>query len=236
MLIFEEHFQDNRHQWTVKNTAEYAVNLEENYYTFEHKREGDRSWLSWQSTDFFYDQPEFRIHVVLEKVAGASNHGYGFVWGLADAKNFFEFVISQNGYYRIAQYENNCFNNFVTWKYHQAIRQGNTVNILEIRRNKESVEFYVNSVLVETLSAEKVIPQVNHSFGFIIYDHLTIKVHSLLVSIPHNDKTPTASGDRSRSATEASFYEHEPPATDTLESIFADLNSLIGHDRTNGRG
>ena len=232
MLIFEEHFQDNRHQWTVKNAEEYAVNLEENYYKFEHKREGDRSWLSWQSADFFYDQPEFRIHVVLEKVAGGSNHGYGFVWGLADAKNFFEFVISQNGYYRIAQYEKNCFNNFVAWQYNQAIRQGNAVNILEIRRNEAAVEFYVNSVLVETRSVEEVIPQVNRSFGFIIYDHLTIKVHSLLVSIPHNEKTSTDSGDRSGSATEASFYQHQPPTTDTLESIFADLNSLIGHERT----
>lgn len=232
MLIFEEHFQDNRHQWTVKNAEEYALNLEKNYYTFEHKREGDRSWLSWQSADFFYDRPEFRIHLVLEKVAGSSNHGYGFVWGLGDAQNFFEFVISQSGYYRIAQYEKNCFNNFVAWKYDQTIRQDNAVNILEIRREREAVEFYINSVLVETLSAAEVIPEVNRSFGFIIYDNLTIKVHSLLVSIPHDHKTSTASGDRSGSSTEASFYEHEPPINDTLENIFADLNSLIGHERT----
>ena len=232
MLIFEEHFQDNRHKWTVKDAEEYAVNLEENYYTFEHKREGNRSWLSWQSADFFYDEPEFRIHVVLEKVEGASNHGYGFVWGLADAKNFFEFVISQNGHYRIARYKENCFKNCVAWKYSKAIRQGNTVNILEIKRDEDLVEFYINSVLVETLSEDKVIPQSHRSFGFIIYDNLTIKVHSLLVSLPHQEKNQAASGDRSGSATEASFYEHQPPEADTLEKIFADLQALVGHDRT----
>jgi hypothetical protein len=103
MLIFEEHFQDNRHNWFTTDSDECTIALEANYYAFEHKRSGD-SWLTSKSADFFYDKKEFRIYVVLEKVTGLSHQGYGLVWGLLDTSNFFEFVICDTGCYRISQY------------------------------------------------------------------------------------------------------------------------------------
>ncbi|PSO71652.1 MAG: hypothetical protein BRC40_11440 [Cyanobacteria bacterium QH_8_48_120] len=88
MLIFEEHFQDNRHKWYVHDSAECTAQLGSNHYFFEHKRSGNISWLAGNSADFryFYDKTAFRIYVVLEKVSGTLNHGYDIIWGLSDQR------------------------------------------------------------------------------------------------------------------------------------------------------
>lgn len=230
MLIFEEHFQDNRHNWFTRDSDECTLAVEANYYTFEHKRSGNSSWLAWQSADFFYDKKEFRIYVVLEKVTGVSNQGYGFVWGLLNTSNFFEFVICDTGYYRISQYKNGDFKKFVAWKRCLEIRHPDAINILEIRRNGDIVEFYINSLLVETLPADTLMQVLGRNFGLVVYSKIKIKVHSLIVSA--STETGSKQSNRSDVATKASFLEHEPPADDTLENVLADLNALVGLERT----
>jgi AAA+ superfamily predicted ATPase len=231
MLIFEEHFQDNRHNWSTRDSDECTLYLEPNHYVFEHKRSGNFWWLTWKSADFFYDKKEFRIYVVLEKVTGVSNHGYGFAWGLSDSNNFFEFVISDTGYYRISQYKNGEFKEFVSWKRCYGIRHPNAVNILEIRRNGDIVEFYINSLLVEKLPAETIMQVPDRNFGFVVYNQIKIKVHSLIVSAPSTEIGSDRSN-RSDVATKAAFFEHEPPTDDTLEKVVTDLKALVGLDRT----
>ncbi|QYO64643.1 hypothetical protein [Leptolyngbya sp. 7M] len=178
MLIFEEYFQDNQHNWSSRSSDECKLGVETNHYVFEHKRSGNSWWVAWNSADFFYNKPDFRIHVVLEKVTGA-NHGFGFVWGLVDTHNFFKFVIADNGHYRIAKCENGIFKDLVVWKRSHTIQYPNAINILELRRNQDSVEFYINSTRVETLEAELVTRVDDRKFGFIVFDKIKIKVHSL---------------------------------------------------------
>lgn len=228
MLIFEEYFQDNQHNWSSRKSDECSLGPESNHYVFEHKRAGNSWWVAWNSADFFYDKTNFRIHVVFEKVTGA-NHGFGFVWGLVDTRNFFKFVISDNGHYRIAKCEDGVFNDLVAWKHSSTIRYPNAINVLEIHRNKDTVEFYINSTQVETLPAERVTRVDDRKFGFIVFDKIKIKVHSLLISAADSNSNRSNQSD---SATKASFFEHEPPDHDTLDAIFADIKSLIGHDRT----
>jgi len=233
MLIFEEHFQDNRHRWLTKDCDECCLGIEANQYIFEHKRAGNCSWLTWQSSDFFHDKKEFHVHVVLEKISGESNHGYGFVWGLSDTHNFFEFVISDTGYYRIAKYDNSNFKDIVAWKRCFGIRQLNTVNVLEIRRQESTIEFYINSGLQEKLPANTLTQVKDGKFGFVIYDKMKIKVHSLIISAENVETNfYKSNSSRNDAATQASFFKHEPPADDTLDKVFADLNVLIGLDRT----
>ncbi|XPM53162.2 MAG: AAA family ATPase [Leptolyngbya sp. IPPAS B-1204] len=231
MLIFEEYFQDNQHNWSSRSSDECKLGVETNHYVFEHKRTGNSWWVAWNSADFFYDKPDFRIHVVLEKVSGAS-HGFGFVWGLVDTLNFFKFVIADNGHYRIAKCENGIFKDLVVWKRSHTIQYPNAINILEIRRNRDGVEFYINSTRVETLEAELVTRVNDRKFGFIVFDKIKIKVHSLLISVADNSTNSTSRISQSDSATKASFAEHEPPDNDTLEAIFADIRALIGHGQT----
>jgi SpoVK/Ycf46/Vps4 family AAA+-type ATPase len=233
MIIFEEHFQDNRHKWSTKDTEDCALCLDENHYIFEHKRSGNGWWLAWQASDDFYDQSEFHIHIVLQHLNSSTNHGFGFAWGLADANNFFEFVISKNGYYRISRVESGELNAFVDWKSCAAINVPDGLNVLEIRRNGSSVDFMINSTLVETLPAADLTKAFDRKFGFVVYDKLKIKIHSLVITAGGAETISFKSNHNNsseRSATQASFAEHEPPEDDSLEDVWEDLRSLVGLD------
>ncbi|MBF2065004.1 MAG: AAA family ATPase [Calothrix sp. C42_A2020_038] len=235
MLIFEEHFQNNCRNWVTRDAVDCSLGIKASHYSFDHKRTGeDTYWLSWNSTEFFYELSNFQIHIVLEKVAGVDGYGYGFAWGLLDSSNFFEFIISGNGMYRIAQCKNGKFDYYTNWKRCTSIQHGNTVNLLEIRRAEDFVEFYINSMLVEKLSTEQVMDVLGKSFGFVIHDRINIKVHSLIITALESEEEVNIEKNSkdSKPDTKAAFVEHKAPNDDTLEKIIADLNSLIGHERT----
>ncbi|MBD3886953.1 AAA family ATPase [Phormidium tenue FACHB-886] len=229
MLILEEHFQDNRHKWYVHDSVECTTHLGINHYFFEHRRSGNSSWLVWNSTNFsnFYAESNFRIHIALEKVGGVLNQGYGFVWQLSDTRNFFEFIISDSQFYQIVKHQNGNQTNCTPWRPCPAIRRPNTLNILEICRDGAILEFYINSTLVEKLLVDSSLR--GKQFGFVIYDKIKIKVHSLIISTASTETPPRQSNSSSNAAMRATFLEHEPPAEDSLEKIFADLNALVGH-------
>ncbi len=235
MLIFEEHFQENCRKWVTRDDVDCCLALRDNYYLFDHKRAGDTYWLTWNSTDFFYDRKEFQIHLVLERSGGVDGFGYGFAWGLLDTSNFFEFIISGNGLYRITQYKDGISTHFTNWKKCEYIQMGNGVNLLEIRRIENFVYFYINSTLVETLLAETVMDVLGKSFGFVIHDNIQMKVHSLIISTPDIEKSVQDINKDAKDLkpeTKATFVEHQPPDDDTLEKIIGDLKSLIGHEKT----
>jgi SpoVK/Ycf46/Vps4 family AAA+-type ATPase len=235
MLIFEEYFQENCRKWVTRDDGDCSLALKDNCYLFDHKRAGDTYWLTWNSTDFFYDRQEFHINLVLEKSAGIDSFGYGFAWGLLDTSNFWEFIISGNGLYRITQYKDGVSTHFSNWKKCEQIQIGNSVNLLEIRRNGNFVSFYINSTLVETLPSENVMNVLGKSFGFIIHDQIKTKFHSLIISTPDPEKSAeetTKNFKESKPETKATFVEHEPPDDDTLEKITEDLNALIGHEKS----
>ncbi|BAZ16984.1 AAA ATPase central domain-containing protein [Calothrix sp. NIES-4071] len=235
MLIFEEHFQDNCRNWVTRSGVDCSLGIKASHYSFDHKRSGSETyWLSWNSTEFFYELNNFHISIVLEKVTGVDSFGYGFIWGLLDSNNFFEFIISGNGLYRIAQCKNGTFEYYTNWKRCTSIQLGNGVNLLEVRRIGDNVEFYINSTVVETFSTQQVMDVLGKSFGFVIHDKINIKVHSLMITALDIEKEPTFDVDvkDSKPETKAAFIQHEAPDYDTLEKIITDLNQLVGHERT----
>jgi SpoVK/Ycf46/Vps4 family AAA+-type ATPase len=236
MLIFEEHFQDNCRNWVTRDSVDCSLGIKASHYSFDHKRVGDDTyWLSWNSCEFFYELTNFHISIVLEKVTGVDSYGYGFTWGLLDSNNFFEFIISGNGLYRIAQCKNGTFEYYTNWKRCASIQLGNAVNLIEVRRIEDNVEFYINSTLVETFHPSQMMDVLGRSFGFVIHDKINIKVHSLIITGLEEEKE-TSNSDidvkESKPETRAAFIEHEAPVNDTLEQIIADLNELVGHERT----
>ncbi|MEJ1930738.1 AAA family ATPase [Nostoc sp. NIES-2111] len=235
MLIFEEHFQDNSCSWVTRDSAECSLCMDVSHYVFDHKRAGDTYWLSWNSAEFFYERNNFHIHIVLEKAAGVEDHGYGFVWGLSDVSNFFEFVISGNGHYRIAEVKEGSFINYTDWKRCDRIHRSDAVNLLEISRTGDMVEFYINSTLIDKFPADKVMDVPGKNFGFIIHDKIKMRVHSLIITSPDTEKDSIDSPYNARDSkpeTKASFVEHDPPEKDTLDAVFADLKALVGHEQT----
>jgi AAA+ superfamily predicted ATPase len=237
-LVFEEYFQDNRHSWMVKDSDEHAMKIAANSYLFEQKQK-QGSWMTWSNCNanakYFRPNLEFHTHVVLEKLAGSSGE-YGIIWSLVDINNFIDFVISDR-LYQIRKCEAGKWTTYASGQILTASHQPQDINVLEIRRKEEVVEFYLNSWCVSQLSADILLP--GSAFGFVIDGQIKIKAHSIIITA--NEPDPEAEAIRTKPTTgysktdekfQASCIEHYPPEDDTLDRVFSDLHELIGHDRT----
>jgi hypothetical protein len=187
----------------------------------------------WQEIgNNFYENQDFHIHVVLEQAASSKRYKaeqYGVIWGAVDAKNNLSFLITDDGNYQICECENGEWKSFTGYKNIDAVNKGDAViNILDIRRVKESVEFYINSHLVEKLPAQKVMKVKGQNLGFLITGDNAIKVHSLVITSADGAQQATGKVEVDGKL-KASSFEHEPSVEDTLEKIFKDLDLLIGH-------
>lgn len=235
MLIFEEHFLDDRNHWHQACTEDYDLFIANSYLLARHKRP-NKYWVWWkQAGGHLYDNKDFHIHIVLEQAAGTpKREQYGVVWGALDANNLFAFLLTDEGYYHVCKCEQSTWRELIDWRQSPIVRSGDNFNILDIRRNKELVEFYINSELVGKLSVQIAMSVLGQNFGFMVCGENTIKVHSLVVSGTTSETRPTekiqAIDEIKDNKLQASAVEHHPPVDDSLENVFADLNTLIGHD------
>ena len=221
MVIFEEQFTDNRNAWFEGDDEQRSARVELERYLFEHKRGEGKSWLSWKDCGDYYAQTDFRVQCVVEKLGGVDNYGYGLVWGLENTSNFFDFLITGDGHYRIYQWIAGAYTTIIDWTVSPAIHQSNSLNLLELHRQGSELLFYINSQLVQRLPSERVLNVTGKQTGFAVHDRTRIAVHSLVI---------TASSADGHSVTQPAAPHPRTTLTpeDTLASVMAELEALIG--------
>ena len=79
-IIFEDDFSNNNKNWWVGNKQEYAVEIKNGKYIFEHKRERG-GWLHWNHIAIT-QKLDFQIDVALKKISGVEDGGYGIIWDI----------------------------------------------------------------------------------------------------------------------------------------------------------
>jgi AAA+ superfamily predicted ATPase len=224
MVIFEDRFANNQNSWFTGETADYVLKLEPERYVFEHLRE-QGSWMVWKDCGKYLDQPKFKMHLVTQKIEGVDNNGYGILWGLEDVSNCFEFVISGDGHFRIAQYKGGAYLVIVAWTRSETIKQWNAVNVLEIEREADLMQFYINGVFVHSHAVSELMMETGRNTGFVVYHKNKVAFHSLYISSNEDDYAPPP-------LPEGAALEGLDPEleNDSLEAVTSELESLIGLD------
>ncbi|MBI5517039.1 MAG: AAA family ATPase [Deltaproteobacteria bacterium] len=223
MLLLEEHFADNRNHWYTHRAEDCVAGVEEGSYTFDHRRDGQEFWACWIQNAFL-EQPEFRLHALLERVSGVPEGAYGIVWAVRDVNNFSEFLVRGDGSYRISRREDGVHRPLVDWTRVPRVRKANAMNLLEVHRRGGSVEFLVNRQVVATFEVERLAKHTGTALGFIVHDRVRLRAHSLLVSAPDG----AAAGARPEKDTAAIYTEHTAPAEDSFERVLEELHALVG--------
>ncbi|RIH87096.1 Stage V sporulation protein K [Calidithermus terrae] len=213
MLVFSDFFTDNKNEWSVRDSKEVLLALENGCYVFEHKR-SEGNWLSWCGTKADWGR-DFRLHVILEKVNGVNDYGYGLVWALRDADNFYSFLISGDGHYRIDACDNNEWTTLQNWTRTPLVQQGDAVNWLTVVRQGAEVRFYINDQHVETKPAADFEKAFGSAVGFYLNRQMRVRVHAVLLL--QGEVSP----EEDPSALQA-------PDDDSLEKVLAELHALIG--------
>lgn len=212
MLVFSDFFTDNKNAWSVRDSKEVLLAVENGCYVFEHKR-SEGNWLSWCGTRADWGR-DFRLHVILEKVSGVNDYGYGVVWSLKDADNFYSFLISGDGHYRIDACDNNEWTTLQNWTKTPLVHPGDAVNWLSVVRQGEELRFYINDQLADTKPASAFEKAFGSAVGFYLNRQMRVRVHAVWLGQSEElDAEPEAI---------------EVPDDDSLEKVLSELHALIG--------
>ena len=97
----------------------------------------------------------YSISVTATHTNGVDDMAYGLFFGGTDVNNYFSFVISNNGSFRVSKNTLNQYTELVKWTYSPVINKGNyTDNILQVTKEGTNWNFFINGKLVTNLPAQ----------------------------------------------------------------------------------
>lgn len=163
--------------WITGSNDDRILSISGGKYHFEHVR-NKGAYGSWKPIDI-ETYGDFVIEASITKEAGVQNYGYGILFGKKDWDNYNRFIISGNGMYAIARYENGKLEDIKAWTQSSAIRQGNgQTNKLTIKREGTQLKFYINNSFLQSTPFQ---PFFGRQLGFYIANDQKIGVDYLKV-------------------------------------------------------
>ncbi len=141
--IYNEDF-DGKTKWIQGSNDTRDFKTYNGKYYFEHKRT-DKSWYISSTAFNLNDNNDFEIETSLQKISGIDNSGICFWYDFKDSKNYKEFSIASNGYFRIAESVNGNYKNLKEWTKSDIVASGKYgINKLTIKKTNNTVTFFLN--------------------------------------------------------------------------------------------
>jgi hypothetical protein len=178
LMLFEEHFSNNRHQWFESSSDERRFAIIDSNYIIESKVKGS----FWYSTVpvAITQHENFKIECTARQIDGVDNFGYGVVWGLQDSDNFYHFSISGNGQFTVVKKQDGKFIPLIPWSVSNSIGKPPSSNKLVIEKEDDQIIFYINDMFVVKVRFE---PLFGNRIGFIVNDTQIIAFDDLMVTV-----------------------------------------------------
>jgi hypothetical protein len=143
-LLYEENFS------TSKGSL-WGASSDDNWtYYFDNGRYNMivYPFNSWKSYAIKRNYSDFIMDVQARQEGGTSDNVYGAIIRKVDWNNYYNFLISGDGYYDIAKMVNGKWSP-ANWKRSDAINLGNATNLIRIICKGDEFSFYVNNVLLD---------------------------------------------------------------------------------------
>ena len=214
MVIFQDHFIDNRNKWALRVSDEISMGISPTGHTYflEHKREKG-NWASYQWIKIPHGI-NYKIHTIIQKTEGINDNGYGLIWrrNVEVEGGYWTFEVSGDGHYRVSQWDAQKWNNHIPWTKSPHVREDNSANELVIVQYPTKAQVYLNNEYLNEVATPEVSATTElQGVGFIVNNRMKVTVQSLIV-VQHAEEelAPT-------------FV-----ATDDLHTIMDELNQLVG--------
>jgi hypothetical protein len=104
----------------------------------------------WGLTNAQYEHSS--VSVDTRPIRSDKDGYYGLICRAQDDRNFYYFVIRNNGEYTIGKYKNAVFQSLLGWKQDDAIRAGSQLNRVRADCSADTLRLYVNNVLVDEVA------------------------------------------------------------------------------------
>lgn len=103
---------------------------------------------SWRSVSVGKDYGDIILEVEATQKTGQNDNVYGVIVRRVDWNNYYNFLISGDGYYKVAKLQNNSWS-VAGWNKSSAIKTGKATNVIRVVCNGDEFSFYVNDVLLQ---------------------------------------------------------------------------------------
>lgn len=175
-LIFSDDFNDNKNNWSDDKNTYADFSFYGGKYYLEHKV-NEKGYLS-HIDKYFDTTKDFEIETKIQHVTGDTNFPHGFLWGKKDT-NYFQFLLTATGYYKISRIVNNKSEDIVKWVKSDAVHKGaGSSNIVRILKEGDYYKFYVNDIYVTKIDFE---PFYGSQIGYGVYYKQKIAVDYLKI-------------------------------------------------------
>ena len=147
--IFRENFDSdkNPNKWILEDKKDYTSKIiPEKGLLMENKIEnkGFR-----QTIHIPIDITEdFSIETIVDFKKGSDNTGHGLIWGFKDWNNYYYFLISANGYYKIGAKTDGLIFEFQKWETSQYINKNASRNTIKVNRVNDKMYYSINGRIV----------------------------------------------------------------------------------------
>ena len=149
-VLFQDDFSNDQSGWPKVRTDEGITDYQDGMY---------RILVNLENQDFFgYPglslQPDVRIEVDATKVAGSDDNDFGLLCRYQDNNNFYQFLISSDGYVGILKYVDGSMQNLgaETLLENDAVHTGNAKNHIRADCIGDTLTLYVNGEQVSTVT------------------------------------------------------------------------------------
>lgn len=177
--IFYDSFNDNNSKWKETYDDSLVQKVEGGNYFLDCKR---TAGLLATQTVKIDKQDDFMISSFSTWLGGVNNNGYGLVWGFGDNINYYNFIISANGYYSYSRVRMGKYESLIPWKTSSYVNPEGE-NQIDIVKNGTNLEFYINGNKVNEYPFTYFF---GDKVGFVIYRNQKVTFGELNVAYVEN--------------------------------------------------
>lgn len=220
--IFEDKFVDNRNDWRIERSLSSRIYIEDGKYFLGNRRINNYT-LSYKNIGIDLRR-DFVIEAVIEQKAGSTEFGFGLVMGDIRNTNFYEFIISAEGAYKIIRKKRNDERDVVNWIGDRSIRRGRlSRNRFTLKKENAYLGFYINDKFLKKIPAESL---SGNEVGFFLTGTQLIAVDD--ISVKYLGNRVTVSIDQENKE----IREAQLPPIMSIEEVSLSKNILRAQEST----
>lgn len=176
---FEDDFIDPS-AWSESDGENSFCMVQNGQYIIEHKKKN----MSWLFTKSLYLNPDkdFYIETKMTQLSGVDDDGYGIIFGMSGIQNYYSFVVSSDGKYKLYGYKNSEYFSPKEWTKGSGINKKKTANVLGIKKTGREISFFVNGKLMFSQPFQ---PFFGLSIGFVLNRKMKVAVDYIKVKQPN---------------------------------------------------
>ena len=142
-LLFLDDFSTSKvgGSWGCSSDENYSFSYQDGIYIIEVIPAD--SWRRVQSGRSFGDSI---VEVEATPISGPDDNVYGVMTGWLDWSNYYLFLISGDGYFKFIKREEGQWARNDPWTRSEAINLGKATNLVQVKREGETISFYANGV------------------------------------------------------------------------------------------